>query len=259
MNIKVIRHNPWFTCALWLACAHYSSAAEPTAPAAPLPPPSRAVQSAPAASAPLPDQRAASTAAAAISLPVYVPPRRGAPLARVGGGTRAQDAPNVQLLALAPNHTGLTTSATPTLYWYLSRDMSASFEFVLTAHDSVQPLWRRRETARFARGIHRLDLADSRVMLQPGITYQWAVAIVVDALQRSKDVVGIGYLERVTPSSEATAMTSDTATLASQGLWYDALHAAIKLADSETQRSTGLAYRNALLKQAALQAALESP
>jgi hypothetical protein len=257
MNIKLDHHNQWFNCALWLACAHYASAAQPAAPAAPSPPPSRAAQPAPATSAPLPDQRAASTGAAAISLPVYVPPRRGAPLARVGGGTRAQDAPNVQLLALAPNHTGLTTSAAPTLYWYLSRDMSANFEFVLTANDSVQPLWRRRETTRLARGIHRLDLADSGVLLQPGVSYQWAVAIVVDALQRSKDVVGIGYLERVTPT--AASAVSDTATLASQGLWYDALHAAINLADGEAQRAVGLAYRNALLKQVGLQAAIDSP
>lgn len=56
--------------------------------------------------------------AAADSL-IYVPPRRGAPKTRVGGGTRSGGQP-LHLALLAPEHTGLTRSASPTLYWWLS-------------------------------------------------------------------------------------------------------------------------------------------
>src|SRR3954464_13273604 len=48
--------------------------------------------------------------------PEYVPPPRGAPTGRIGGGTRGLQA--LPLTALAPNHAGLTISAQPVLYYY---------------------------------------------------------------------------------------------------------------------------------------------
>ena len=52
--------------------------------------------------------------------PVYKPPQLGAPGGRVGGGTRGIGGDALSLVALAPNHVGLTTQVQPTFYWYLS-------------------------------------------------------------------------------------------------------------------------------------------
>jgi hypothetical protein len=81
----------------------------------------------------------AKSKADAAARPVYVPPRRGAPATRVGGGTRSGGANAPQVALLSPEHTGLTHQARPTLYWYLSRDYTGSIEFVVTGRDSVTP------------------------------------------------------------------------------------------------------------------------
>src|SRR5215831_3379361 len=57
----------------------------------------------------------------ATSEPTYKPPPRGAPGGRVGGASRGTikatiPLPTIELLA-PDGHTGLTTSATPTLYF----------------------------------------------------------------------------------------------------------------------------------------------
>ena len=54
-------------------------------------------------------------------LPVYHPPQRGAPAGRVAGGSRSAEDDLPLLSALAPNHTGLSVHAQPTLYWYLTQ------------------------------------------------------------------------------------------------------------------------------------------
>jgi hypothetical protein len=50
------------------------------------------------------------------SVPVYVPPRRGAPKDVAAAATRGALAPRLKLLA--PDHAGLTVVAQPTLYIY---------------------------------------------------------------------------------------------------------------------------------------------
>ena len=57
--------------------------------------------------------------AADAKVPVYQLPTRGAPAGRVGGGTRGDK--NVFVLSvLAPDHSALTTSEQPSLYWFIS-------------------------------------------------------------------------------------------------------------------------------------------
>lgn len=52
--------------------------------------------------------------------PVYVPPDVGAPSTRVIGGVRGIGIGGFPIV-LAPEFTGLTTKAQPTLYWYLGQ------------------------------------------------------------------------------------------------------------------------------------------
>src|SRR5688572_21778645 len=58
--------------------------------------------------------------AANANVPVYNPPPRGAPGGRVGGGTRGPGQRDVFVLSvLAPDHSGLTSSEQPSLYWFI--------------------------------------------------------------------------------------------------------------------------------------------
>ncbi len=56
----------------------------------------------------------------------FRPPHRGAPTRRVGGSSRSPGVPSVSLVVLAPETTGLTIHAQPSLYWFLSKKTDRS-------------------------------------------------------------------------------------------------------------------------------------
>lgn len=165
------------------------------------------------------------------AVPVYVPPRRGAPKTRVGGGTRSTGS-NVQLALLAPEHTGLTSRPSPTLYWWLSQAHDGLFEFVVIAEGEVAPVLRFRQQARLSAGIHALDLEAAGLTLEPGVAYRWSVAIIRDEAHRARDLVALATLEYVPDRSVAGSADA----LAAAGLWYDAL-AAVSAADNDSARA----------------------
>jgi hypothetical protein len=190
------------------------------------------------------------------ALPMYTPPRRGAPKTRVGGGTRViADAANPAsvLTVLSPPQVGLTQQAQPTLYWFLSTDDPGPFEFVLTTPAAIAPLWRVRVEGPQTAGIHALSLRDQNVVLENGIEYQWSVAIVRDPQRRSRDLVTIGTLERVAGAATLQANDTDAVfALAAQGFWYDALQQVEELIEVADDDAMLREYRAALFDQADL-------
>jgi hypothetical protein len=130
------------------------------------------------------------------------------------------------LTALVPDHTGETLAAQPSLFFALSAlpAESAKLSFVLAADDSVEPLVEAELPRPTAPGIQRIDLAKYGVELREGTEYEWSVTLATDAERRSRDVVTVGWIERVARPADLTA--SDAAALAGAGLWYDAFAAA---------------------------------
>jgi len=159
---------------------------------------------------------------------VYVPPRRGAPKTRVGGGTRS-GGQQLHLALLAPEQTGLTRSASPTLYWWLSQDHPGPVEVIVTAENAVMPVLRLRPPVPVAAGIHAVDLSAAGLALEAGISYRWSVAIIRDENARARDVVATATLE-YEPDGD---VAQDAHALAAAGLWYDALDALDRDADRD--------------------------
>lgn len=159
----------------------------------------------------------------------YRPPLRGAPRVRVGGGTRGMGEQAVILQVLAPDHAGLTTQAQPTLYWYAHIPVAARFEFALIDDEGVEPLLEIEAGNEKVSGIQQLDLGDHGIFLEPGVSYQWSVALVTDEASRSADVIASGVIERIEPGEglaeriRRTGGESLVAAYASEGIWYDAL------------------------------------
>ena len=161
----------------------------------------------------------------------YQPPMRGsASSGRVGGGTRGTaDGPSVTLEVLVPDHTGLTVSAQPTLYWFVSQRIETDAELTIVDDTSVDPLLELKLTPPIEPGIHALSLQEHGVQLEPNVPYQWFVAVVVDPSQRSFDVIAGGEIERVAQTSELASQLRSVATqetpqaYAEAGIWYDAL------------------------------------
>ncbi len=162
---------------------------------------------------------------------LYQPPARGAPSAdiRVGGGTRGTDQQPVALSVVAPGHIGLTAEAQPSLFWFVSDEVGVPIEVTLLSEDAEEPLLWLTLAPPLAPGLHEVNLRDEGVHLEPGVIYQWFVALVVDPENRSNDIVAAGEIERVPPepamqSKFAGSSRQDLPVLYAQsGYWYDAV------------------------------------
>jgi hypothetical protein len=195
--------------------------------------------------------------------PEYKPPMRGAPGGRVGGGTRGTGREAFILSVLAPNHTGLTISAQPVLYWFISSASSLPVELTVVDPQKSEPLLELQIKPPITQGVHRVRLADHGVRLEPGVTYQWYVAVIPDAGRRSKDILAGGSIERVAAPDDLTARLAQTlkvdqpAVYAGASLWYDAVAALGDLIEASPQDRALQERRSALLKQVGLPNGIE--
>ncbi len=190
-------------------------------------------------------------------LPVYIPPGFGSPKKRTSGGVRGGPAVGVELLAPA-DHVGVTTRAQPTLYWNLTAPTTARVDFVIRDDRAVKPLVDRTLPAPGGAGIHAIRLEDVGVSLEPGVDYQWFVALVTDPERRARDVVGSAWVRRVEPSptllERLTAAGASGAVFvyAENGVWYDAIDAVSGRIQADPQEPTPRRQRAALLEQVGL-------
>jgi hypothetical protein len=191
----------------------------------------------------------------AASPPVYKPPLRGAPGGRVGGASRSAvrvstPLPVIELLAPA-DHAGLTATATPSLYFYVSRPVAWPTQFTISAPMQPAPVLEVTIPSPIAAGIYALRPGDYHVRLSPGIAYTWSVSIVLDPRAWSRNIVasstiifdptvGAGAMSAVPPLRRADL-------LADAGVWYDAVAAA-----AEAQSLDRHAALDALIHQAGL-------
>jgi len=189
--------------------------------------------------------------------PVYKPPMMGAPAVRVGGASRG-DGVDASLMALVPDHAGLTTKAHPSLFWYQSKPAKARLELTLTEPKQVKPLLRLEAAAAKKEGIQRVRLGKYNAELAPGSSCKWSVALVSDAQNRSKDVVATGVITRVAESEElakklqAATPAERPFIYAEAGIWYDALEAISDLIEANPKEPAYRAQRAALLEQIGL-------
>ena len=147
----------------------------------------------------------------------FTPPQLGAPEARVGGGTRglkiannSKQANNIQLLAT--KQIGLSSSATPTLYWYAPKQLSNDVKITVRSTDN-KPLLEKTIGKIKSAGIQVIHLTDYGVSLVEGQDYTWSIAT-------GSKVGTANATIRYTPS--ATALT-DASQMAEAGYWYDAV------------------------------------
>ena len=170
----------------------------------------------------------------------YSPPegRPGAPSAgaRVGGATRAGGPGLPALVALVPEHVGLTASSQPVLFFYLSGPTDTRVDFTLSDPDAVSPVVEVTLPGPLDAGIHAVRLADHDVELRPDATYSWFVGLVPDSASRASDVIAGGLVElRRAPEALAVEVSGSrdggARAYAEGGYWYDALGAVFEESD----------------------------
>ncbi len=178
----------------------------------------------------------------------------------MGGGTRGTPRVAFTLLVLAPDHTGLTITEHPSLYWFISSPASHPIEVTLVDPRATRPVLEAQIPLPIPQGIHSIRLAAHNVRLETGVPYRWFVAAVPDSTRRSRDILAGGSIERIeVPEALRTKLARARADelpfiYAEAGLWYDAVGAISELierapADADLQRQ-----RAALITQAGLPA-----
>jgi len=182
----------------------------------------------------------------------YQPPLRGAPLSRVGGGTRSIKAADLAVEVLAPEHTGLTLHEQPVFYWYCSKAIEVPVEFALVRPKVPEPVLEVTLKGPFQPGVHAVDLRAHGVKLAPEVDCEWFISVVFDPSQRSNDITAGAGIRLVAASDPLrAALQVDTAQgtdYAQAGIWYDAI-AALSASSGDT---AALAQRAELLEQVGL-------
>ena len=206
----------------------------------------------------LADQNALASSKKSRSTLLYTPPKRGAPGGRVGGGTRGPQAALPSLVALVPNHVGLTTAEQPSLYWYISKITDHPFELTIVDRQAIDPVLEIALPQPTQHGVQRVRLADYGVRLVPHKEYQWFVALILDRKQRSKDLLAGGRIERMLPPDPlvtqlAQADGTDVVGLyAEAGFWYDAIAALSTLIEAAAANADLRELRSTLVEQVGL-------
>lgn len=214
--------------------------------------------------APEPQQPSSEADKQKPAIPVYVPPRRGAPLVRVGAGSRGVEDGLPFIALITPEHTGLSSTPQPVLYWYLSADMKTRFEFALVTNTAIDPIVELVFDRIMPAGLHSLDLAEHGVALQPGVSYQWSVALVTDTEKRSADIVSSGRIEYLplSPQQQQRIEQADAAAqpglYAGEGYWYDSFAGLSELLAASPDSKQLLEQRDALLRQVGLDAVINA-
>jgi hypothetical protein len=198
---------------------------------------------------------------------VYKPPQRGRPARTVGGATRGTSDKVPVLFVVTPDHVGRTTSAQPSLFWYIDQmpDASIRIEFTLLDEESTAPLVEKYLATPKRVGIHRIRLADYGMRLVTGTEYEWSVALILDPNDRSKDIVATGSIDRVEPSERLVSRLATegragaVAVYANEGLWYDAFSTLSDQIDRDPADEQPRRQRAALLRQVGLEQAATTP
>ena len=188
--------------------------------------------------------------------PLDVPKGLSNPTALQANTTgRGQADDGVQLAVLAPEAVGKTSRTQPVLAWHLSKPSNLPVIISISEAGNPTPLKRWQINAPQQAGFHRIDLAKENVSLVIGPTYEFVVALVQDPRRRSRDVVAIGYVQRVAADPAMDAKLARlrrierVEPLAAADLFYDAAAEAVIAIDANPSNPAAAKYRQEFLNQ----------
>src|SRR5574341_915445 len=191
--------------------------------------------------------------------PVYTPPKKLTPRARVGGTLRGTEGKDPEIVALVPDHVGLTVKQTPTLNWFLSKPTTYQIQFTINSIQQIQPIYEGTLPTPKQEGVQSIDLKALGIMLEPNVQYRWFVSARRNAASHSEDIVAGGVIERCEINdcliTVGTVLGCDLQSVtinAKNGLWYDAMACLCSLIDAAPADSSLKRRRAELLRQVGL-------
>ena len=197
-------------------------------------------------------------------LPIYTPRNKTIPRARVGGSLRGTDGKDPEIVALVPDHVGLTVKQAPSLNWFLSKPTSLPIRFTLIDSRSVKPVHEGPIPTPAQPGVQSLNLKDLGLTLEPDIQYRWYVSAIRNPDSPSQDIVAGGVIERCEFSTCLVEMAVDldcdrqsVLRNAQRGFWYDAVSCLCDLIKTNPEDASFRRMRASLLKQVGLNGVAE--
>jgi len=191
-----------------------------------------------------------------------VPPGSVGPARRISR-MRAALTAVPSLVALVPDHVGLTLHERPTLYWFISEDTDLSARLTLNDQKSIDPVLEFIVDGPLRAGIHSVRLSDHQARLEPGVKYEWFVSLAPRGEPRAYAALSAGAIQRVEPSEDLRAEIGATASsrlghvYAQRGFWYDALAVFSRWVERIPAEGTMRQQRAALLEQVGLDEAAD--
>ncbi|NES22964.1 MAG: DUF928 domain-containing protein [Symploca sp. SIO3E6] len=148
----------------------------------------------------------------------------------------------IPLTALVPlSHVGQTVSTRPTLAWFVPNSTRKPMQLRLHKYDSdgtPQPIG-EVISMESSPGIMAFTLPENGPELKVGQTYLWQVSIICNPDKESSILIAEEDIQVVEKPSDWENMllnrSSASDFYADEGLWYDALNEAIKLAEESRQ------------------------
>jgi hypothetical protein len=197
-------------------------------------------------------------------LPLYQPPKKLTPRARVGGGLRGADGNEPVIAALVPDHVGITFKKTPVLNWFISKPTTYQLIFTLNDNRLVKPVYEGPVAAPGRAGIYSINLKDMNLVLEPDVQYRWFISAIPDPNSPSKNIVAGGMIERcefndclvlkpVLTCDEPQSVVGNAA----HGFWYDAMACLCELIDANPSDQSLRRQRASLLNQIGLSGVAE--
>ena len=208
--------------------------------------------------------RSVSSLEADLEAPLYTPPKKLSPRARIGGRLRGTDGLEPEVQAIVPDHVGFTVKAKPTLNWFLSKPTSHKVTFTLINMEQIKPLYEAALPGPGTEGFHSIDLEALGLSLEPDVQYRWHVSVERNSNSHSQDIVAGGVIERC-EFSACIAEVQPNLSCNQQsvmdnmrgGFWYDAMGCLCQLIDSNPHESPLRRLRANLLKQIGLHGVAE--
>ena len=161
------------------------------------------------------------------------------------------------LAVLSPDHIGLTMFEQPALFWYIAQPTSQSVDVLMTDEGNSQILLDVRMLPPIRPGIHKVELKDYGIRLQPNTTYQWK--IILKGMTPDQSYTSSGWIMRVTPPPNVATLAhlpsinaSPPQLLVEAGLWYDAIWALSERIQTQPTDAISLNQRANLFEQVGL-------
>ena len=199
-----------------------------------------------------------------LSQPLYAPPKKFTPRARVGGDVRGTEGTDPEVKALVPDHVGYTVKETPAVNWFMSKTTVYQVRFTLRDDRSTRSFQEKIIATPKQPGIYTINLKELGLVLEPNVQYKWFVSVIRDAESPSKDIVAGGVIERCELSeclepmgARLTCSLETVIENAKAGFWYDAMGCLCQLIDADSKNDKLRRIRARLLKDVGLNGVAE--